>query len=139
MTECHILLQIRCEMCGKMFYRSYILRHQRAVHFKFRFPCNMCDKTYTLPENLARHKKVVHTDEKHGASLTAGSNSNTMHSFDLFQCDVCGKTFLTPSRLKRHKDGIHLKLRYKCNMCTRSYTQQDNLLTHQKLAHCMRQ
>ena len=80
--------------------------HVKRMHRgkKESFSCDLCDKTYTLKENLGRHKRYVHS------SIPKS-----------WTCDICGVTFKDPSGLQRHNASKHVENeRVKCDLCGKS-------------------
>ena len=55
------------------------------------FPCESCDKNFTLKINLKRHIKSIHEENRS------------------FKCTVCEKTFKQKSNLKIHFSSVHEK------------------------------
>ena len=78
----------KCPHCEKMFQvkdklNKHVLLHQTGVLDK-RFGCDECEKEFSKPYDLARHKK---------------SHSGVKTHF----CDICGDRFVDGTRLKQHK------------------------------------
>ena len=52
------------------------------------YRCNMCEMIFVNPEELAKHKKVVHVNEK-------------------YQCQSCNKFFENKLEFEKHTFEIH--------------------------------
>jgi uncharacterized Zn-finger protein len=50
----------------------------------------------------------------------------------------CGKSFSRQFRLQRHVKGVHLGVKFRCDICQRTYTQMENLNAHKKMVHAIR-
>ena len=60
MVACEIKT-INCENCGKYFKtKSALNYHVDSVHKGLKFPCALCDKTYTRNTTLKSHMKMAH-------------------------------------------------------------------------------
>lgn len=92
-----------CDFCGQNFTnRTLLERHltvshrpkdpQKNVNENFMcgsYPCNLCDKTFTMRHNLNRHHR-------------------RFHSTDLkFKCTDCNDRFRTEVHLSRHVVRVH--------------------------------
>ena len=52
------------------------------------------------------------------------------------QCEQCEYSAKSKQALKFHSDAVHLGLRpYQCEVCGKSFTQSQHLLTHKKRIH----
>ena len=80
--------------------------------------CELCDKTYKNIENLRRHKRKAHTENK---------------NVEEYSCQHCNKKFKFQIDLKDHL-RIHRE-KVKCNICSVKFTRRDNLLKHQRKIH----
>lgn len=75
---------------------SYVI-----VDGKKRPVCQLCNKSFSKKDHLARHIKSLH----------AGMTSPTFEQFaatdQSFNCNLCGKRFSRPEFLRRHLDDVH--------------------------------
>ena len=54
-------LQTVCVYCQRLFSEtSSLKRHLNSVHFKMRYSCDVCGKTYSQVAHVTRHKKMAH-------------------------------------------------------------------------------
>jgi len=86
---------------------AHVLNHES-------YPCDECDRVYTLRCKLSWHKTTIHHK---------GERKYT--------CDVCGNTYLTTSGLRNHK-LTHDVLKHPCQEegCTMAFINNSKLLKH---------
>ena len=49
-----------CDICSEQFTEEKSVRiHKNAIHFKSKFPCNLCDYKATHYSNLTTHNKLT--------------------------------------------------------------------------------
>jgi len=121
--ERHLLIHLgiknfACEECDKRFTRKGDLTAHKRSHVKEedkRFVCDSpgCGKSYTLRNNLARHKKTAHEGKRHA-------------------CTVCKKEFTQTGDLTRHM-RVHNDIRpFACDACEMRFKQKAHLNQHKK-------
>ena len=75
--------------------------------------CPTCEKEFSDPSNLNRHKKSVHLKIKP------------------FKCDQCDMSFCQGNALKTHQNEIHLKKKpFNCSNCNMAFARLDSLQNH---------
>jgi len=102
-----------CKGCGKRFASlGALYTHDKSVHLgdvvsnvpkksfgptaavskdsNGRYPCNLCEESYTDKSNLSRHKRKKHTVNNEGKNLLNVQNEATSNS----QGELCGKDLL---------------------------------------------
>lgn len=106
----------KCNQCPKSFsWKSNLNRHQGSHDDSRRHICGSCKKVFTDPSNLQRHIRSQHF----------GARSHA--------CPECGKTFATSSGLKQHTH-IHSSVKpFRCEACSKAYTQFSNLCRHKRM------
>ncbi|KAJ8665010.1 hypothetical protein QAD02_006672, partial [Eretmocerus hayati] len=78
-----------------------------------KFPCNMCDKSFTQKGSLNLLMKT-HVDERP------------------FTCDECGTITKSKVHLRKHLKWMHCRTDYACKICGKSFAHQSSLKTHNK-------
>jgi len=80
------------------------------------YQCGKCEKTFTHPRRLYRHKKSVHEGLR-------------------FPSNECNQTFKRRDNLKVHLESIHEGIKFSCDLCVYVTNQKSNLITHKKNKH----
>lgn len=120
--------------CSSSFRKAETLeRHVLKEHKQLdAYPCNLvdpqtgaiCEKSFTVFNNLTRHQYNVHTNPKP----------------KIFSCDDCAigtamglqpRTFASKSELRRHQDDVHST----CPQCLNKYSGQRELEKHMQTQH----
>ncbi len=79
------------------------------------FVCYLCQKAFSLKDQLERHISRVHLKLKP------------------FSCDICLKHFASKHSLESHVDAIHKNIRpFVCSVCQKSYPRKHKLVHHLK-------
>lgn len=128
----------KCGTCGLAFKLKETHRRHMLVHTNItKFSCNVCSKSFKRRDKLKAHS-VVHVDLKP------------------FQCPICKSGFKRRDKYNRHCRNVHgldsnsmpmsdgmtmtikqeikLQLNNDCDMCTKSFDCEDDLMEH-KLVH----
>lgn len=124
-------------------------RHGRPIH-----RCNTCDKIYWSRRSYRRHMVLFHPSEAEKLNFKAKTYACLMcdkiyftslllkqhmqlhNNPDHFRCGMCRKSYTTQNNLKRHIDAIHNKLRpFICEVCGSSFSQRYSLRLHNEEVH----
>ncbi|XP_034537292.1 zinc finger protein 135-like isoform X2 [Notolabrus celidotus] len=90
-----------CDVCGKGYSCSSMLKTHRMTHFEKKFTCDVCGRSFHHACHLTRHKLVHQEVRPH-------------------KCSVCGKGFSQAANLRSHQ-MIHSGERQLCSICGKSY------------------
>ena len=112
----HNFTLVQCPICGVSLKESSLRCHMKSHNEKT--TCPTCGITV---KNLARHTKIVHTEDEKKE----------------FKCLNCGKGFIDKRSLQAHRINAHLKTypyhcRYGCEM---KYNDISNRNSHEKKKH----
>ncbi|GAB0086667.1 Zinc finger C2H2 superfamily [Sergentomyia squamirostris] len=97
--------------------RKHIPKSQQDDKYK----CDVCDKRFTFPQSLKKHKHNQHTADERRR----------------FPCNICGGRFITETSLQKHQ-ATHREdapRRHKCDNCGRLFDQLKYLNHHRKKQH----
>jgi KRAB domain-containing zinc finger protein len=115
-----------CHLCSRSFtLKTSLNSHIRYHSIEKKFKCKICDRAVAKESTLARHLNVHYRK---------GQISDERN----FCCAVCGKTYKTKAILKQHSI-CHSEKKFKCNICEKSFNQQNNLDTHLNYHHDKKQ
>lgn len=136
--------QWKCSFCAKIYHkRKPFERHLRDIHQQAQeriedtFHCNICDKIFSLEQNLKRHQRKHLVDS--GSSAVVDPVTKTTEQ--LFSpnkrnlvCDKCGRKFIGRTQLTDHvrSDCGRLPF-YQCQECGKCLTTAGILKTHMLL------
>lgn len=82
----HTAKKPKCNICGRLLSSNYTLKAHVRIHMGDRpFKCEVCEKSFSTPGTLKKHKRIVHTGQK------------------IFECIICGKTLPTQLAVRVHK------------------------------------
>ena len=130
-----------------------LLNHQQAEHGGEHLPikCEVCTKSFQLPEQLKRHMKY-HINTEHLCSdcgemfLTKRKLQFHMAQHKLFTCNSCSRVFEGRVSLRSHrkkcvkshtkKTKIKLTSEYSCPKCNKYFANSDFLEVHLKPDKC---
>lgn len=111
-----------CEICYKTFTKKdHLARHESVVHMGVRQTCQYCNKEFS---NVEKHIK-----SKHNPNLVIKER------VIFYPCDICSKTFNKKSALNSHKlvaHAIESPEKKFCNICDKQFS---NLSQHVEIVH----
>merc|ERR1712179_336880 len=106
-------------MCTHMATeKGNLKQHIRSKHDRIKEMCSVCDKHFSSPQILRRHKQVVHDGI-------------------CFNCDVpeCDYVSSDKATIRKHKESKHEGKVYKCSQCHHILNSENSLKLHQKSKH----
>ncbi|KAJ8705687.1 hypothetical protein PYW08_012733 [Mythimna loreyi] len=109
-----------CKECGTGFATKYRLKvHSKSMHNMGNFPCEQCGKVFTTQQKITNHVNAVHKMLKR------------------FKCTKCPERFAEYFRRQKHLVQVHgvAPLKYKCNVCDKSFDRRYTLSRHMKRDH----
>ena len=143
--------KMKCEKCEQSFLtKSGLKFHFARVHDEKRYPCDLCDKTFTQVNHMKDHRKNKHfgmesrtnceicsktfcnpsTFRKHLKIVHQGLNNRNK-----WPCEQCSKSFSKESELRYHTKSVHENVKYSCDLCGKSFAYESTLMSHRKKQH----
>nr|XP_025841393.1 zinc finger protein 496 isoform X2 [Vulpes vulpes] len=137
-----------CSVCGELFSDSEDLDGHLEIHEAQKpYRCGACGKSFRLNSHLLSHRRThLRRDrgkELGGSGVAMGSGGAgpgvllAQGAAELsVQCCECGKAFQRPDHLARHRSSAHGEDRarpFQCRYCVKSFSQNCDLLRHQRL------
>uniref|UniRef100_A0A1B0DFG8 C2H2-type domain-containing protein n=1 Tax=Phlebotomus papatasi TaxID=29031 RepID=A0A1B0DFG8_PHLPP len=146
-------LFVACVLCDHKCLRRELIKHMRSHEKKRRHTakkliCEFCGKFFANFSRLDQHQ-TCHMDTKRYKCQYKGCNESFkwLSSYQRhkethadkqkehlkFKCDICMKSFLYLSNLRRHIANSHdTGDRYTCEFCSKEFRKKQKLLTHMK-------
>ncbi|XP_012328124.1 zinc finger protein 496 isoform X1 [Aotus nancymaae] len=138
-----------CSVCGELFSDSEDLDgHLESHEAQKPYRCGACGKSFRLNSHLLSHRRIhlqpdrlqpVEKREREASEdVDEGPNDplDTGKAKLSFRCCDCGKAFQRHDHLARHRSHFHLKDKarpFQCRYCVKSFTQNYDLLRHERL------
>lgn len=140
-----------CPHCSKQF-RHHV---NRRIHIKKKhnnlskepdkFVCHICDKVFTLKENLSLHLashvsnensyKCIYCDKKFSYQLQLNQHEKQHLVTGRYQCTVCNLSYGCRNRLAMHVKS-HLKIKdYVCQYCGKDFLRMNSMRRHVQICH----
>ncbi|KAL1505854.1 hypothetical protein ABEB36_005316 [Hypothenemus hampei] len=103
-----------CEHCDKTFSLEQLLEMHVAAHHRQRnFQCDQCESKFFTKYDMIKHQQT-HTDEKP------------------FSCSICDKVFNRETLLRRHEVTHVDTPKYMCSHCEKVFLAKSDLNTHMR-------
>ena len=138
--------QFQCDRCDKKYGRKGdLVKHIKDFHENIRFPCNICQKTFSK-KNLPIHIRGVHKigigntkyyncnhcDRVYNSNSGLNRHKYVVHDGIRYSCRECDKKFTTKGKMKIHLNNVHgkLDLQYSCDLCKKDFKVKKYMLDH---------
>uniref|UniRef100_A0A1B0CV51 C2H2-type domain-containing protein n=2 Tax=Lutzomyia longipalpis TaxID=7200 RepID=A0A1B0CV51_LUTLO len=147
-------LFVSCVICNHQCLRRELIKHMKSHEKKRRHTakkliCEFCGKFFANFSRLDQHQ-TCHMDTKRYKCQFNGCNESFkwLSSYQRhkethaeqkkehlkFKCEMCMKSFLYLSNLRRHIANSHdTGVRYTCEFCSKEFRKKQKLLTHMKI------
>ena len=131
----------KCDACEGMFESGRaVAKHYAEAHpgLKMKFPCSMCDKSYSSKMILKGHMKYVHQGMYNiGICFFNFNISQIFFNTGIrFNCDQCGKEYHKRARLEKHVKIVHQGgEKIPCEICGKKFTDLACLKNHKIKIH----
>ncbi|CAH1799288.1 unnamed protein product [Owenia fusiformis] len=137
------MVNLKCQMCHKVFKQSSISRHMLTHTTYKEFACSICGKKFRQSGGLDRHMKSHTCERPHKCEecnkTFKFANDLLRHScthtgIKPYECSECHKKFAQLGHLRRHERTHTGEKPFKCSECDKTFAQSSVLETH-KLVH----
>ena len=131
-------LEIPCDICEKTFCMEQNLDdHMREVHRNLKYDCHLCPAEFKRQSNLNHHYEVKHNTILNNFYLDSNSEI-----FEYFECDQCDHKTREKRTLTHHIKFVHHKNEQpvlSCDMCNFCTIERKTLNHHKKTKHAEEQ
>ncbi|CAG0912871.1 unnamed protein product [Notodromas monacha] len=135
-----------CHICGKRY--KVLSHHMDVVHYQTKkFPCPLCEDSFTTRDKLQDHKCKVHGlphpyiceecgrtfSTKTKLILHSGSHSGST-------CPICNKVIKGYGNiwLRDHIDAVHKnKKKFACGVCEEKFSNRAQVVIHRAKVHAI--
>lgn len=130
-----------CDICDKVFDTKERIRIHVRRHAESKALCNVCGKWLSSRNNLSKHYRAVHLNEKKfecpichhrfTSSFRLKNHINSHQGIRAYSCKICPNKFFTSSAAKRHMQTVHTnEKKYQCTVCGKAFNRNTNLKAH---------
>lgn len=142
----HAVKDVNCDICNKSFSKKAISAHRRSAHTDEMFMCEQCPKMFKTRSGLESHKgehdaelrkpvkcELCGKEMRRGASLA--KHMKVIHSQeDPVNCNMCGKQFRTKFHMIRHRTNTCAATidsrPFKCEVCGKGFSMRLTMTEH---------
>lgn len=130
-----------CDVCSKTFDTKEKIQFHVRRHGDIKCLCNVCGKWLSCRDNLNKHYRAVHLNEKKHvcpicshrftSSFRLKDHVNSHKGIRAYSCELCATRFFNCSAVKRHMDTVHCnEKKHVCTVCSKAFKLPTNLKTH---------
>ena len=104
----------KCHLCDFQHHydRDSVKNHVKSQHLNIGFKCNKCNFVATTIGRLVYHKRI--------------------HREYLY-CPECDYKSSGKDKIQRHINAVHKLVRFQCDLCDKSYKDEDSMKAHRKI------
>lgn len=120
--------QFMCEVCGVVRKNKWLLKQHQISHSNLQeHVCRVCHTAYKTSNVLMTHERNCHGIVSLGRGMEKVSLS--------FSCKFCNREFNTDERLNSHVRICTGERSFQCKECGKGYSSQNALCLHQAINH----
>ena len=128
---------VPCPYCVKKFNKRKLLLAHIVIHSDVTFPCEVCGKSYKQRNCLNKHKQ---SHLPNGETIKNKERPQTgvkPRTKGKYKCTVCTISFTSIKMLSEHEVS-HKTLRINCQNCELAFLSKDDFELHTKQTHTVK-
>ena len=122
----------KCDLCSQAFNTEWSKnRHIKSVHEGKIYDCNECEKEFSYPASLLKHKKKHHNNSAKDNQVKRVHETIVEDRKKSYNCKLCDYQCEFSTEMKNHISSVHEEnVMFKCYICKIGFNCNDNLKTH---------
>ena len=122
----------KCDLCSQAFNTEWSKnRHIKSVHEGKIYDCNECEKEFSYPASLLKHKKKHHNNSAKNNQVKRVHETIVEDRKKSYNCKLCDYHCEFSTEMKTHISSVHEGIMmFKCYICKIDFDCNDNLKTH---------
>lgn len=126
--------KLKCSFCSSHFAnRSLLIEHIDNIHRGLRYKCSECGIIFIRAYDCRRHSKKCKNSKVENIKIDVSqSETQTVEKAakNLYKCPSCPMMFKSKNGRGQHIKIHHLKIRFKCDICSKIVTSKPNCMRH---------
>ena len=122
----------KCDHCSQAFNTEWSKkRHIKSVHEGKIYDCNECEKEFSYPASLFKHKKKHHNNSAKDNQEKRVHDTIVVDRKKSYNCKLCDYHCEFSNEMKNHISSVHEgNMMFMCYICKIGFDCNDNLKNH---------